>query len=146
MNDKKADWIHVHYEDIEQSESPKKRGVAVRFMVSPLDVPDMMRQSVQDLPCGRQEFVMEFKYLAAKEALRHFEQDGIKIEVGKNSKRVYRMSIPLPVPSQNGGKIELKIEHVIHEWEQQGALRRAHAGVIQGVLDMLKRQDLQPAL
>lgn len=142
MIDQRNNWIHVHYEDIEQSKSPKKRGVSVRFMVSPLDVPDMWRQSIQNLPNGDQELVIEFKYLAAKESLRHFEQDKIKIAVGKNSKRVYRIAVFLPTSSQDGEKIELKIEHVIHEWEQKGTLRQSHANVIQG---MLKHQGLKPA-
>lgn len=137
MTGRKADWVNVRYEDVSLSKNEKKHGVTVFFMTSPQDVPEMWRHGIQETPSKGHEAVFEFRYLASKEPSKFIEKDGVKLEVGKNSKRVYRIVIPLPLGVKNGDKIEVKIELAIEEigvLERQGALRPANADVIQGML------------
>ncbi|MBX6966023.1 hypothetical protein [Alcaligenes faecalis] len=144
MRVSQADWINVRYEDVNQSTAPKKGGVTVRFMTSPLDVPDMWRHSIQKTSEGG-EFVFEFKYLATKEPLRSFEKDGVRLEIGKNSKRVYRIAIPLPSHDVAGERVEFKIELASEELQaldREVDLRPTHWDVIKG---MLERPNLQMA-
>lgn len=145
MRAKNIDWVGVHYEPSVEPMNPQKRGVTVRFMVSPLDVPEMWRFGVKETNEGRQELVVEFKYLTAPESRRSFMKEDIKIEIGKNSKRIYAIVVPLP-KSESGqmeSEMELIVEMAIDEiqaWEDEGTLRRAHADVIQ---DMLRQQKSQ---
>lgn len=138
MTNSAADWVSVHYEDVRQSKSQKKKGVTVRFMASPLDVPDMWRHDVHDTDGGGVELVCEFKYLATKEPTKAFEKDGVKLSVGKNSRRVYRIAIPLPSAPKDGDEFELKIELAVKEKIQslrdEADLRPSHWDIIKGML------------
>lgn len=137
MKNRNVDWVRVRYEDVSQSKAPRKKGVSVHFMVSPLDVPDMWRHSVRETADGGQEFVCEFKYLATKEAVRSFEKDGVSLSVGKNSRRVYRIAVPLPSAPQDGDELELKIELAIEEIQSlknEVDYRTTHWNVIKGML------------
>lgn len=137
MTDSKTDWVNVRYEDVSLSKNEKKHGVTICFMTSPQDVPEMWRHGIQKTSSNEHEAVFEFNYLASKEPSRFIVKDGIKLEIGKNSKRVYRIVIPLPSGVKNGDKVEVKIELAIKgigALEREGALRPANADVIQGML------------
>lgn len=151
MTSSPADWVNVHYADVRQSKESKKHGVTVRFMASPLDVPDMWRHSVHNTEDGGAEMVCEFKYLATKEPTKDFKKDGVKLSVGKNSRRVYRIAIPLPSTPQDGDEFELKIELAVQEKIQslsdQADLRTSHWDVIKGMLQQPKLRPMhQPEL
>lgn len=143
MTDNKYDWINVHYEDVKQSKNHKKSGVTIRFMISPLDIPEMWRHSINETFNDEHEAIFEFKYLASKEPSRTLKVDGIKLEVGKNSHRVYRIIIPL---TSDTDELEVKIEAAIkgiETLEEDKKLRATHASVIQ---DMLRQPGLHMAL
>lgn len=142
MTNKQVDWINVRYSDVSQSENSKKHGLTIRFMTAPQDVPDMWRHEIQTTSEGWQEAVFEFKYLASKEPSRWLNKDGISIEVGKNSRRVYSIRYLLPLLDLESTieEIEIKIEMAIEKLEQQGELRPAHADVIQAMLRKPERQ------
>lgn len=145
MTDRIDDWVNVHYEDFSQSKDEKKQGVIIRFMASPLDVPDMWRHGIVETSNGDHVAIFEFKYLAFKESARVLEKEGIRLEIGKNSRRVYRISIPLPAVTHGVNEVQVKLELAIEEidaWEKQGALRPSHADIIQ---DMLRRPNIQMA-
>lgn len=145
MRNSKDEWINVRYEDASRSKSRKKGGVTVRFMTSPLDVPDMWRHGIQTASSGDPELIFEFKYLATKEPIRTVLKDGVMLEVGKNSKRVYRIVIPLPKPHEQDENIEVKVELAIEEIEgldRPEDLRQTHWDVIKG---MIKQPNLQMA-
>ncbi|MCX5590895.1 hypothetical protein [Alcaligenes endophyticus] len=145
MKSSNTDWVNVRYEEANRSTAQKNAGVTVRFMTSPLDVPDMWRHVVQPTSSGGAEFIFEFKYLAAKEPLRSFVKDGVKLEVGKNSKRVYRIVIPITEAPEPGKSVEFKIQLVVDEFrdlDKQADLRPTHWGVIKG---MLEKPNLQMA-
>jgi len=148
MTNSPADWVSVHYEDVRQSGSSQKKknnGVTVRFMASPLDVPDMWRHDLRETDDGGVELLCEFKYLATKEPTRDFEKDGVKLSVGKNSRRVYRIAIPLPQTPQKGDMFELKVELAVEEkirsLNDEKDLRPSHWEIIKG---MLRRPNLGP--
>lgn len=146
MTSSAADWVSVHYEDIRQSKTSSKKGVTVRFMASPWDVPDMWRHGVQTTDAGEHALVCEFKYLATKEPTKAFELDGVRLSVGKNSRRVYQIAIPLPSSPQRGGEIELKIELAIEEIQSlksKADLRPTHWDIIKGMLQRPILQALQ---
>ncbi|MGE4125350.1 MAG: hypothetical protein AB7E59_08830 [Pusillimonas sp.] len=138
MTNSTADWVSVHYEDILHSEKQRKKGLTVRFMASPLDVPDMWRHGVRSTDDGGRELICDFKYLATKEPTKAFEKDGVKLSVGKNSRRVYQIAIPLPRHPQDGDEFELKIELAIQEKIQslkdEAHLRPTHWDIIKGML------------
>lgn len=151
MRAKNIDWVGVHYEPSIEPMNPQKRDVTVRFMVSPLDIPEMWRYGIKKTNESRQELVVEFKYLTASESRRSFMKEDVKIEIGKNSKRIYAIVVPLPKfeSGQVESEIELIVEMAIDEiqaWEDEGTLRRAHADVIQDMLRQEKSQTKREAI
>lgn len=146
MRAKKIDWSGFRYNPSIETTVPQKCGVTVRFMVSPLDIPEMWRYRIET-DDRREKLIVEFKYLTASEPKRSFMKDDVKIEIGKNSKRIYSIVIPLPPSnaSQENSEIKLTIEMAIDEieaWEHEGVLRPAHADVIQNMLRQQKSQGI----
>lgn len=138
MTDRKSDWINVCYEDVSQSKSEKKSGVTIRFMTAPQDIPEVWRHSIHETPDQGYEAVFEFRYLATKEPSRVLETDGIRLEVGKNSSRIYKIIVPLnELTKGDVTETEIKIAAVIEgieNLEVKKKLRPAHADVIQAML------------
>lgn len=127
---KMNEWIDVQYEDVVDIPSVKKRGLTIRFMTSPLDVPDMWRCQVVD-----DRMIFEFKYLSSVESSRSVSSDGIDFEVSKNSRRVYKIAVPLP--QADGHELEIKVEMAIERMEaleHAGEIKPTNADVIQNML------------
>lgn len=147
MTDRGSGWIHVRYSKVSESQDEKKHGVTIRVMTSPLDVPDMWRHEIRQNAHGKYEVVFEFRYLSSPESLRTLEEGGIRLEIGKNSKRIYLMVIPMLANADTGDEVQInldihKVEEKIEAWEKDKDLRPAHANVIQ---NFLKQNDLQLA-
>lgn len=130
MTLKTNEWIDVQYEDVASIPEVKHRGLTIRFMTSPLDVPDMWRCRIDN---GRMLF--EFRYLTTVESTRALEEGGVSFEVSKNSHRIYTIAIPLPV--HDGHQLDVKIEMAISKMEaleNAGAIKQSNADVIQNML------------
>lgn len=86
------EWISVSQHELTEVDSKEQRGLTLQFMVSPADLPTAWR--VTHLKGDTVE--VEFKYLGSSEP-KHTEHcpNNIALEVGKNSKRIYKIRLDL---------------------------------------------------
>lgn len=92
-----SDWISVSQEAINKPESEVKNGIKIHFMISPFDIPVATRAIVDDSNGSPGIYILEFKYISTEEKTRHIPKGtrGVSFEVGKNSRKIYRIEVDL---------------------------------------------------
>ena len=137
MHTSSEEWISVFQHELNTVESHERGGIKLQFMLSPADLPTAWRA----YPVEQNTFAVEFKYLSGNEA-KYFESldDGVTLEVGKNSKRVYRIVLDLlRIPSPG----EIMINRAAGALEQSHSLNKRNSDVIHKFLVSKKsRPDL----
>lgn len=83
--------IHIKPEDISQLQDEKVGNVDVKIMCSPFDIPNDVSSSIVDGVKLR----IDFEYISNSEPKTQVSSEGVSLIVGKNSKRIYEILIPL---------------------------------------------------
>jgi len=85
-----AEWQLLDLPDAVCTDRSEKRGVGVELGASPFDIPDAVRSTIES--AGRVR--IQFKYIGANsEKLREFQQEGVSIELGDRSGRIFDIVI-----------------------------------------------------
>lgn len=132
MNTSREEWISVSQHDLNEVESKEQRGIKLQFMFSPADLPTAWR----GYHMNSKTLVVEFKYLSGNEAkVIQNQDDGVSIEVGKNSKRIYRIILDLMKFPASGAIIVSKAADAV---EHGQGLNKSNSEVIQKFLTSKK--------
>lgn len=126
------EWISVSQHELNEVESKEQRGIKLQFMLSPADLPTAWRSYNQN----ETTVVVEFKYLSSNESkLIESPAEGVSIEVGKNSKRIYRIMLDvLRIPSSGA----IMISRAADALEHSHGLNKSNSEVIQRFLTSKK--------
>lgn len=92
-----SDWISVSQEAVNRPESEVKNGIKIQFMISPFDVPVATRAGIDTETGQPGKYIVEFKYISTEEKITHVDPHtrGVQLEVGKNSRKIYRIIVDL---------------------------------------------------
>jgi hypothetical protein len=92
-----SDWISVSQEAINKPKSEEKNGIKIHFMISPFDIPVATRASLDNSKGEPGIYILEFKYISTEEKTLHIPKGtrGVSLEVGKNSRKIYRIEMDL---------------------------------------------------
>lgn len=92
-----SDWISVSQEAINKPQSETKNGIKIHFMISPFDIPVATRAGLDASGGEPGVYIIEFKYISTDEKtnLTHPDTKGMTFEIGKNSHKIYKISIDL---------------------------------------------------
>ncbi|WP_448565968.1 hypothetical protein [Thalassotalea ganghwensis] len=90
-------WIETDTATITQSETNTKPTRRVHFMLSPYDVPDAVRALFDD---EQNKLIIEFRYIPINEKRQIQDNDGVKFEVGLNTKRIYKIFLDESVDTE----------------------------------------------
>lgn len=132
MNTSSEEWILVSQQELNEVESKEQRGIKLQFMLSPADLPTAWR----GYHSNSTTVVVEFKYLSSSEAkATHDQGDGVSIEVGKNSKRIYRIILDVMKIPSSGAIMVSKAAGAI---EHSQGLNKSNSEVIQKFLTSKK--------
>ncbi|MDR9750996.1 hypothetical protein RG836_06025 [Pseudomonas sp. SZMC_28357] len=118
------EWISVSQHDLNEVESREQRGLKVQFMVAPSDLPSAWRVVHEKADSVE----VEFKYLGGNEPkqLEHCSNN-ITLEVGKNSKRIYKITLDVRSVPTSG---ELMISRAADVVEHGSGLNKGNSEVI----------------
>ena len=126
------EWITVSQHELNEVESKEQRGIKLQFMLSPADLPIAWR----GYHLADTTVVVEFKYLSSKEStLIEPQGDGVSMEVGKNSKRIYRIILDVMKSPSSGAIMVSRASVAI---EQSHGLNKSNSEVIQRFLTSKK--------
>ncbi len=106
------EWISVSQHDLNEVASQEQRGLTLQLMVAPADLPSAWRLT----RVKGNTMEVEFKYLGGSEP-KLVEQcpNNITLEVGKNSKRIYKIILDmLSVPASGELMISRAADVVEH--------------------------------
>lgn len=81
-------WIETDTVSISDKRNANKPKRQVHFMISPYDVPNAVRAIVDVI---NKFLVFEFRYIPINEERVTRIDDDVKFEVGKNTKRIYKI-------------------------------------------------------
>lgn len=122
------EWVSVSQSDLNEVESKEQRGIKLEFMFSPADLPTAWRV----VPEKGLTYVVEFKYLSDSEPKRlELQERGIVFEVGKNSKRIYKIRLDFSELKSPG---ELVIKYAADTINHAHGLNKNNSEVIQRFL------------
>lgn len=136
-NEYSADWSSVAAKELNKPETKNQQGVKIQFMLSPADIPTAYRAYGLD---GL--FFVEFKYLGSTEQTKTLEeQKGVSLEVGKNSRRIYKITVD-PAVLCRGQEADVEVEikfavsadNALKEMKKTGALNQGNADAIRRFL------------
>ena len=132
MNTSSEEWISVSQHELNEVESKEQRGIKLQFMLSPADLPTAWR----GFHLNSTTVAVEFKYLSSNEAKVIQDQgDGVSIEVGKNSKRIYRIILDvMKIPSSGA----IMVSKAAGALEHSQGLNKNNLEVIQKFLTSKK--------
>jgi hypothetical protein len=132
MNTSSEEWISVSQHELNEVESKEQRGIKLQFMLSPADLPTAWR----GYHLADTTVVVEFKYLSSHESkLIERQGEGVSLEVGKNSKRIYRIILDVTkIPSSEA----IMISRAAVALEQSHGLNKNNSEVIQKFLTSKK--------
>lgn len=148
----KSEWVEVPQKDINRPvRISNKDGVDFQFMISPSDIPVACRVLMEPLSAPV-SYVIEFKYLSGPEEKKIIDHDdGVRLEIGKLTQKIYKIIIDLAVALKAGGPITFKFEFVIpalersvEEFEHEGTLRSGNADAIKRFIKI--RNEFSDAL
>lgn len=128
MNTSSEEWISVSQHELNEIESKEQRGIKLQFMLSPADLPTAWR----GYHINSTTLVVEFKYLSSNEAkVIQSQDDGVSIEAGKNSKRIYRIILDLlKIPSSGA----IRVSKAANALGHSRGLNKTNSEVIQKFL------------
>lgn len=111
-------WLTVHQSDINKPKTKTQDGIKIQFMLSPSDIPTAWRE-YRDKSNGTHGFhVIEFKYLASAEPTQIIAHSNeVQMEIGKSSKRVYKIKINLDEVLKKINSHEIESENPKKETE-----------------------------
>lgn len=105
-----AEWIAVSVDDEDLERLEEKKGLHVRVLVSPYDVPEAIRGHYSE---ERKRFIVEFQYLNTdEESELRGPGDLISLRVGKYSERLYGIEIDVDSVEAETVVVELIEEKV----------------------------------
>ena len=126
------DWVTVSQHDLNEVESKEQRGIKLEFMFSPSDLPVAWRIG----PAKGDTHVVEFKYLTDSEPKKvEHKADGVSLELGKNSKRIYKIFLDF---SEITGAGELVVNFAAETIHQAQGLNQNNSEIIQRFLSSTK--------
>lgn len=100
-------WLSIDQKDITKPKLSRKRGVKVKMMVSPSDVPSAVRYYLDEQD---NKLVVEFKYLSSPEKLVLDKYSGADMLVGKNSRKIYKVVFDTKdVMDHHSGRVRLEM-------------------------------------
>jgi hypothetical protein len=109
------EWVKVDTSEINKEVSKDIQGVHVKVSFSPYDVPREWRGQRDDMDSDF--FIIEFRYLLDEET--HTEAPSanfpIQLDVGNNSKRIYKIRLNTSKLGSEFNGIGLKIEPLVKE-------------------------------
>ncbi|WP_191830514.1 hypothetical protein [Pseudomonas fluorescens] len=123
------EWISVSQHDLNEVESKQQRGgLKLQFMVAPSDLPSAWRVIHEK----SNTVEVEFKYLGGSEPklLEHCANN-ITLEVGKHSKRIYKITLNTRSVPASG---ELMISRAADVVEHGPGLNKSNSEVIHRLL------------
>ena len=132
MNASSEEWISVSQHELNEVESKQQRGINLQFMLSPADLPTAWR----GYHLNSTTVAVEFKYLSSSEPkIVESQGDGVSIEVGKNSKRIYRIILDIMKIPASGA---IMVSRAAVAVEQSQGLNKGNSEVIQKFLTSKK--------
>lgn len=132
MNTSSEEWISVSQHELNEVESKEQRGIKLQFMLSPADLPTAWR----GYHLNPTTIAVEFKYLSGNEAkLIQDQGDGVSIEIGKNSKRIYKIILDVIKMTSSGAIMVSKAAGAL---EHSQGLNKNNSEVIQKFLTSKK--------
>jgi hypothetical protein len=132
MNASSEEWISVSQHELNEVESKEQRGIKLQFMLSPADLPTAWR----GYHLADTTVVVEFKYLSSNESkLIEHQGEGVSLEVGKNSKRIYRIILDVTKIPFSGA---IMVSRAAVALEQSHGLNKNNSEVIQKFLTSKK--------
>lgn len=139
--ERKSEWVMIPSKDINKPERIYKDGAGFQFMISPSDIPVAYRM-VMESGAKPVQYVIEFKYLSGPEERKTVaHKDGVTLEVGKLSQKIYKVMIDLAVAAKAEGRTSYKLEfvvpvleHSVEAFEHEGALRTGNADAVKRVI------------
>lgn len=132
-------WSDVAVDEINKPETKNQQGVKIQFMLSPTDIPTAYRAYNKD---GM--LYVEFKYLGTHESTRVLqERDGLSLDVGKNSRRIYKITVDPRSLLKTGEDVEIEIKFAISAENALKAMKKA-GSLNSGNADAIRR-FLEPA-
>lgn len=134
---KHNDWIDISYRELAEETKTSNNGIVIRITTSPYDVPHKWRFGTFNR-LNKDYIQFEFLYLS-DEPTRSKKIDDIEFIVGKNSRRVHKIS--LPKGDNNQIKLELVFEKM-ETLEARGALTKANTGIIQTFFRKNREKDV----
>ena len=131
-------WTEVDYSDINGLKIEKNYSndnVKLSLMLSPMDVPIAWRHLEED---GK--VILEFKYVSNGESVLSKDVGNISFELGKNSRRIYRIIVDLAGFMASGvqkGRIEfeLKLAEATTELKEAGVVKKPNAKAIMNMIE-----------
>lgn len=136
-SERTSEWSDVPAKEINKPKERNQQGVKIQFMLSPSDIPAAYRAVDKD---GK--YIIEFKYLSSPEPTRTTEQgDGVSLEIGKNSRRIYKIILtPKSLCANESKSVEIEIKFIISadnalkEMEKSGILNSGNTDAIRRFL------------
>jgi len=123
-------------------------GVKVEVLVSPYDVPQAVRGYFCD---GRKFFTIEFRYISSeKEMIEKSLEEHVTVKIGKNSQRLYAISLDMQSLQANSIKLRLEVaetlKNVLTHLIQQpvSAIRESNYKLAKEAVEQNESRILQP--
>jgi hypothetical protein len=124
MNTSSEEWISVSQHELNEVESKEQRGIKLQFMLSPADLPTAWRG-----------YHLNSTTVAVESKVIQDQGDGVSIEVGKNSKRIYRIILDvMKIPSSGA----IMVSKAAGALEHSQGLNKNNLEVIQKFLTSKK--------
>ncbi|WP_339494927.1 hypothetical protein [Pseudomonas sp. RA_105y_Pfl2_P56] len=124
MHTSLEEWVLVSQHELNEVESQEQRGLKLQFMVAPADLPTAWRITHESSNIAE----VEFKYLGGNEpkSTEHVNSN-VTLEVGKNSKRIYKITLDMHKVAASG---ELMISRAADVVEHSSWLNKNNSDVI----------------
>lgn len=130
-------WESVPVKDLNKPVTKDQNGVKIQFMLSPSDVPAAWRARKVEKENSGHQYEIEFKYLSSPEPVRIESQgNGVELEVGKNSKRIYKIILNPSEICENESEVQVEIrmgvlvKDVVKKQEKSGVLNEGNLNAL----------------
>ncbi|WP_421684488.1 hypothetical protein HKW98_09075 [Stutzerimonas urumqiensis] len=136
-----SDWNSVSQEQINADHQEEQKGITLRFTLSPTDMPIAWRERQVTTNNGKRIVIIEFKYLSETEP-RKPETRGrcIHFDIGKNSRRIYQITIDadriLSEHNSSDLQIELVTEAIRTSIDSEPTLNRGNSEAIMKIISI----------
>ncbi|WP_312382015.1 hypothetical protein [Stutzerimonas balearica] len=132
-------WLDVAQGDINKLETKQRNGVRLQFMLSPSDMPIAWRTSQLNTQSSKRIITIQFKYLSESEPRKLIKQsECVMFDIGKNSRRVYSITIDvdrlLDTKHASDLEIELVAQAVAKTFEEAFDINKGNSEAIKRIL------------